>query len=184
MPERTEYQSGGMLARGNMKKMFLSLPVCLLSGCAVVTPHPTSMTLSPQAMEIVGPATGESSSTRVLCVLPVNGNASLIAATENALKSVAAEALVNPMVDDERGFGLLGLWCWQKIRVSGTAIRFKRNTAALGVAASEKRAEKSGEKSQPKGGVKAPSETEDQGLSKTDVEALSDMENRIFKKGQ
>ena len=167
-----------------MKKLFFSLPVCLLSGCAMVTPHPTSMTLSPQAMEIVGTATGESTGTRLLCVLPVNGNASLITATENALRSVAAEALVNPMVDDERGFGLLGLWCWQKIRVSGTAIRFKRNSAALGTAASEKRSENAGEKGQPKGGVKSPAVTEEQGLGKSDADALNDMENRIFKKGK
>jgi hypothetical protein len=136
------------------------------------------MTLTPQAMEIVGPATGESSSTRLLCFIPVNGNASLITATENALKSVAAEAIVNPAVDDERGLGLLGLWCWQKIRVSGTAVRFKRNSATQGAAASPRRVDKE----QPKAGVKASGEAE-QILDKSDADAISEMENRLFKKG-
>ena len=163
-----------------MKKIILFFPFCLLSGCAMVTPHPTGMTLTPQAMEIVGPVTGESTSTRLLCVLPVNGNASLIAATENALKSAAAEALVNPQVDDERGLGLLGLWCWQKIKVYGTAVRFKRNIPAQSAAAAEKRSDKG----QPKGGAKASADAEEPALSKSDADAVSDMESRLFKKGQ
>jgi len=163
-----------------MKKIILTLAGCSLGGCAMVTPHPTAMTLTPQAMEIVGPVTGESTSTRLLCVLPVNGNASLIAATGKALEKAAAEAIVNPQVDDERGFGLLGLWCWQKIKVYGTAVRFKRNSPVQSAAASEKR----GDKAQPKGGAKAPAETEEPALSKSDAEALNDMESRIFKKGQ
>ena len=166
-----------------MKKTILALTACSLCGCALVTPHPTSMTLSPQAMEIFGPATGESTSTRLLCVLPVNGNASLIAATENALKAAAAEAIVNPMVDDERGFGLLGLWCWQKIKVYGTAIRFKRNTPAQSAAVSERRGDKGVEKKQPISGAGVPVEA-DPALNKSDAGAVNDMENRIFKKGQ
>ncbi len=166
-----------------MKKIILSLTACSLGGCALVTPHPTGMTLSPQAMEIVGPATGESTSTRLLCVLPVNGNASLGAATENALKDAAAEAIVNPQVDDERGFGPLGLWCWQKIKVYGTAIRFKRNTPAQGAAASEKRGDKGAEKKQPKSGAGAAAEA-DPALGKSEADAVNEMESRIFNKGQ
>lgn len=136
------------------------------------------MTLTPQAMEIVGPVKGESSSTRLLCVLPVSGNASLAAATEKALDSAAAEAIVNPQVDDERGFGLLGLWCWQKISVYGTGIRFKRNAPAGQAAAGR------GEKVQPKSAVKAPSPAGEPALGKSEADAVDEMENRIFKKGQ
>jgi hypothetical protein len=163
-----------------MKKIILLLPVGLLSGCAIVTPHPTSMTLTPQAMEIVGPVKGESSSTRLLCVIPVNGSASLISATQNALNAAAAEAIVNPMVDDERGFGLLGLWCWQKIKVYGTGIRFKRNMPAQGSAVSEKRSEKA----QARSGAKAAADTEEPAIGKNEADAVNEMESRIFKKGQ
>lgn len=163
-----------------MKRIFMLLAGCSLGGCALVTPHPTSMTLTPQAMEIVGPAKGESTSTRLLCVLPLSGSASLIAATENALNAAAAEAIVNPVVDDERGFGLLGLWCWQTIKVYGTAVRFKRNTPAQSPAAGERR----GEKVQPKSAVKVPAAPEDPALNKSDADAVNDMESRIFKKGQ
>ncbi len=162
-----------------MEKILFIISVCLLSGCAIVTPHPTSMTLTPQAMEIVGPARGESSSTRLLCVIPLSGSASLITATENALNASAAEAIVNPMVDDERGLGLLGLWCWQKIKVYGTAIRFKRNTPAQSPAAAGR-----SDKAQPKSAVKAPPVTDDSALSKSDTDAVNEMENRLFKKGQ
>lgn len=95
-------------------------------GCAHVTPQATSTSFSPEAMDVVGPAKGESTQTKALCLIPLsNDEVSVIAATEAALLSVNAEALINSAVDDERGIGVLGLWCWQTIRVSGTAVRFK-----------------------------------------------------------
>jgi hypothetical protein len=110
-----------------MKKILLPLLALALGGCAVATPHPTSMIFSPQGMEMLGPVRGASSSTRLLCVIPVSdGAASLDDAIQDALKPVNGDVIINPAVDDERGVGLLGLWCWQKIKVYGLAVRFKR----------------------------------------------------------
>ena len=158
-----------------MKKIIL-MSVFLLCGCASVTPYPTSMTLIPQAMEIMGPAKGESRNTRLFCVIPMSGaNASLITATENAVKYAGADAIVNPVVDDERGIGFLGLWCWQKIKVYGMAVRFKRNgtTPPAPVAARAQRVEK--------GQIKTGTEPRIDADTITDTETISDMESRIFK---
>lgn len=150
----------------------------LLGGCAFVTPHPTSMTLTPQAMEIVGPVKGESTNVRLLCVVPVSGrNASLVSATENALKAASAEAIVNPVVDDERGFGLLGLWCWQKIRVYGTGVRFKRNMAGSAPAAPAA-VPPAAKGAQPAARQQKPEAPIDTG----DGESITDMEKRLFSK--
>ena len=44
-----------------MKKIIIPLIVCAgLAGCAHVTPQAASMNFSPEGMEIVGPAKGES----------------------------------------------------------------------------------------------------------------------------
>ena len=92
----------------------------------------------------------------------------MIAATENAVRSVGADAIVNPAVDDERGIGFLGLWCWQKIKVYGTAVRFKRNAAPPAAAAPVFRTEK-GQAQVDKGQVQS------------EIDSISEMENRIFK---
>ncbi len=150
----------------------------LLGGCAFVTPHPTSMTLTPQAMEIVGPVKGESTNVRLLCVVPVSGeNASLASATEKALRASSAEAIVNPMVDDERGFGLLGLWCWQTIKVYGTGVRFKRNMTGSSPAVPAAAAP-AAKGAQPAARQQKPDVPVDTG----DGESINDMEKRLFGK--
>lgn len=163
-----------------MKNLAFAPAALLLCGCAFVTPHPTPMTLTPQAMEIVGTARGESSNYRLLCVIPVSSsNASLAAATERAVNSVSAEAIVNPMVDDERGFGLLGLWCWQKIRVYGTAVRFKRNQPYAQPAAKAAAPAQQGGAQRtavPAAPASEPMPGAEEG------ESINDMEKRLFKK--
>lgn len=115
----------------NMSRLAVVAVTIALSGCAHVTPQATSTSFSPEAMEIVGPAKGESSQTKALCLIPMNNDAaSVITATEAALLSVNAEALINTSVDEESGIGILGLWCWQTIRVHGTAVRFKPQALA------------------------------------------------------
>jgi hypothetical protein len=145
-----------------MSKMFTLFCACFLGGCAMSVPHPTGMTLSPSAMEIVGPAKGESKSTRAFCFVPLDETASLAAATQSALESESADAIVNPMVDDERGIGFLGLWCWQKIKIYGTAVRFKQSGAAQTAA----------------GGAKNYPGDE----SRSETELVSDIEKRLWKK--
>jgi hypothetical protein len=100
----------------------------LLAACAHSVPHVSSMNFSSADMWIMGPATGESTRDFILCAIPQDSTgASVAEATRNAVATVNADALINTVVDDERGIGFLGLWCWQTIRVSGTAVRFKSN---------------------------------------------------------
>ncbi len=104
-----------------------------ICGCSATTPHISSMTFAPGAMEVVGPASGESTSDRFLCAINFGDAASVVAATANAVKKARADALINTVVDDERGTGFL--YCWQTIRVSGTAVRFSPRVIARGVPA-------------------------------------------------
>ena len=122
-----------------MKILFiLSLPVVLLLGCAHVIPQATSMNFSPESMVVVGPAMGESSETYLLSMIPSGGrHPSIVLATERAIKSVEADALVNTIVDNELGFGFLGLWSWQTIRVYGTAVRYRPTIIDHGMVGAE-----------------------------------------------
>ena len=114
----------------------IGLALTLLCGCAHVQPGVSSMNFTPEAMQIVGPAKGESTETYFLCLIPFDFQpASVVDATNRAIKSVRADALINTVVDDERGFALLA--CWQTIRVSGTAVKFKRESYATRASAIE-----------------------------------------------
>lgn len=105
--------------------LFIVVVITGMSGCSHVTPGVSSTSFSSDAMEVVGPAKGESTDTQILCLIPWGDSASVVSATEAAIESVKANALINTVVDDERGIGFLGLWCWQTIRVYGTAVKFK-----------------------------------------------------------
>jgi uncharacterized protein YbjQ (UPF0145 family) len=105
------------------------------AGCSSVTPHVAKMEFVPDAMEFVAQAQGESTSKRALCMIDMGSPASAAAAAKNAAKSVKADAMVNVIVDDERGVGALGLYCWQTIRVSGMAVRFTKNSGSSSASA-------------------------------------------------
>lgn len=102
----------------------------IAAGCSQVTPHAARMEYVADAMDYVGQAQGESTSKRALCLVNLGEPATAAAAAKNAAKSVKADAVVNVIIDDERGVGALGLYCWQTIRVSGTAVRFKKETGS------------------------------------------------------
>jgi hypothetical protein len=159
-----------------MKKLLLLAFVPVLGGCAVVTPRPTSMIFSPQGMEVVGRVSGESRNTRLLCVIPVSGEpASLQAATENAVKPVRADTIINPSVDDERGIGFLGLWCWQKITVSGIAIRFKRGVVPMAQTSEAAPAPAA----VPAGGAQRAAQRTETPQAGPEADTISEMEKRL-----
>lgn len=95
------------------------------AGCVHVKPSITTISYNPEGMEIVGPATGEASHASALFgLIPVSREASVVTATERAVKSVGADALINTVMDVECGTAL-GIFNWQTIRVHGTAVRYK-----------------------------------------------------------
>jgi len=106
------------------------ISLILAAGCSTVTPHVTKMEFVPDAMEFVAQAEGESSSKRALCLINMGPPATAAAAAKNAAKSVKADAIVNVVIDDERGVGPLGLYCWQTIHVSGMAVKMTRDPGA------------------------------------------------------
>src|SRR5665213_2086474 len=85
-----------------MKRICL-LATMALSGCATQNLQVTSMAYSPDTMDLIGPSSGEVTWDYPLCIPFVgsnDGGDSLDAITK-ALKSHAADALLNPAIQTE-----------------------------------------------------------------------------------
>lgn len=108
-----------------MARCMVVLIPFLAGGCAHNIPHPTNMNFDPQSMEYVGPVSAETNQGFVFCALPTAGEGQdLSKALAVALEKKGADAAINVLTESESGV-FLGLYCWQTIRISGTAIKFK-----------------------------------------------------------
>jgi hypothetical protein len=109
---------------------FILIALIFVSGCATVTTSQIASTsYQPDAMDIVGKTTGESTAYWVLGI-PISSGAdhSSGAAIDQALLKVAggANALINASVDVQRDSFFMYLVNRETIRVYGTAVKFKQ----------------------------------------------------------
>ncbi|HTB23063.1 MAG TPA: hypothetical protein VK914_10185 [bacterium] len=109
----------------------LAIVGLFLQGCVtLVTPHVSSMNFDPNAMYVVGKASGETTAYRFfgLTVAEPDGEFSSQTAITKALEEHGGgDALINTVIDvEESSFPLgWGWFGWETIRVNGTAVYFK-----------------------------------------------------------
>jgi len=119
----------------------LALVGLFLQGCVtLVTPHVSSMNFDPNAMYVVGKASGETTAYRFfgLTVAEPDGEFSSQTAITKALEEHGGgDALINTVIDvEESSFPLgWGWFGWETIRVNGTAVYFKRQSPPFGPSA-------------------------------------------------
>ncbi|OIO01108.1 MAG: hypothetical protein AUJ51_08745 [Elusimicrobia bacterium CG1_02_56_21] len=102
----------------------------LLAGCAHVTPAVSSMSFSPEAMEVMGVGSGESSQTYLFCFIPVGPAYSTLNAVKGVVETGKGDALINTVAEHET-FWAMPFMCRHTIRVNGTVIKFKKNSPPL-----------------------------------------------------
>jgi hypothetical protein len=104
------------------------------TGCSSIAPRVSSMNFSPESMEILGAASGESSRGYLLCMIPMGDTAgggvffsrySLLEAVNRSVASMKADALINTIAEQETGWAF-PFWCWTAVRVQGIAVKFKQ----------------------------------------------------------
>ena len=97
-----------------------------LCGCATQHLSVTSMAYSPETMDLIGPVEGEVTRSMFLCFPPFSTEENLINAITKALTRPdrMADAILNPAVETTRSWWLV--YCEERVRVYGSAVRFKR----------------------------------------------------------
>ena len=116
-------------------KQLIGLIVCcsLFSGCVAHRLDVTSLTYSPETMELVGPVSGQFRHGMPLCI-PISPFLNSLTAITEALKMKNTDAtprlkdfdaILNPAVDT-RMFYLPPFYCEKQITVYGIAVKFKK----------------------------------------------------------
>lgn len=102
----------------------IALVALLGAACVHHVPHISSMNFDANSMEYVGPVQAEGRQIHFLCAIPTAFREPLPYALDAKAKSMGADAVINVIAETESG-ALLGVFCWQEIRLTGVAVRFK-----------------------------------------------------------